>query len=113
MLTQASGSALELRADDLLAVVREGLTTRHGTAVEPRNFSRSFDRCIVKVQVPRITVHGIRKTCGSLLAALEVHPRVAMEILRYSKIAVTMEIYTEAPSDATRDALRKLSDWLA
>ena len=24
-----------------------------------------------------------------------------------------MEIYTEAPSEATRDALRKLSDWLA
>jgi len=41
-----------------------------------------------------------------------VHPRVAMRILRHSKIAVTMEIYTEAPSDATRDALRKLGDWL-
>jgi integrase len=54
-----------------------------------------------------------RKTCGSLLAALDVHPRVAMQILRHSKIAVTMEIYTEVPSDATRDALRKLSDWLA
>ena len=46
------------------------------------------------------------------VAALDVHPRVAMQILRHSKIAVTMEIYTEAPSDATRDALRKLSDWL-
>jgi integrase len=57
-------------------------------------------------------VHGTRKTCASLLAALDVHPRVAMRILRHSKIAVTMEIYTEAPSDATRDALRKLSDWL-
>ena len=34
-------------------------------------------------------------------------------ILRHSKIAVTMEINTEAPSDATRDALRKLSYWLA
>ena len=33
--------------------------------------------------------------------------------LRHSKIAVTMEIYTEVPSAATRDALRKLSDWLA
>jgi hypothetical protein len=32
--------------------------------------------------------------------------------LRHSKIALTMEIYTEAPSEATRDALRKLSDWL-
>ena len=37
------------------------------------------------------------KTCGSLLAALDVHPRVAMQILRHSKIAVTMEIYTEIP----------------
>lgn len=36
-----------------------------------------------------------------------------MRILRHSKIAVTMEIYNEAPSEATRDALRKLSDWLA
>jgi integrase len=87
-------------------------TTRYGTPIEPRNFNRSFDRCIVAARVPRITVHGTRKTCASLLAALDVHPRVAMRILRHSKIAVTMEIYTEAPSDATRDALRKLSDWL-
>jgi integrase len=87
-------------------------TTRYGTPIEPRNFNRSFDRCIVAARVPRITVHGTRKTCASLLAALDVHPRVAMRILRHSKIAVTMEIYTEAPSDATRDALRKLGDWL-
>jgi integrase len=87
-------------------------TTRYGTPIEPRNFNRSFDRCIAAARVPRIAVHGTRKTCASLLAALDVHPRVAMRILRHSKIAVTMEIYTEAPSDATRDALRKLSDWL-
>ncbi len=62
--------------------------------------------------VPRITVHGTRKTCGSLLAALEVHPRMAMQILRHSKIAVTMEIHTEVPSAATRDAPRKLGQWL-
>jgi hypothetical protein len=38
---------------------------------------------------------GTCKTCASLLAALDVHPRVAMRILRHSTIAVTMEIYTE------------------
>ena len=85
-------------------------TTRHGTALEPRNFSRSFDRCITKALVPRITVHGTRKTCGSLLAALDVHPRVAMQILRHSKIAVTMEIYTEVPDQAAREALRRLGE---
>jgi hypothetical protein len=36
-----------------------------------------------------------------------------MRIPRHSKINVKMEIYTEAPSDATRDALRKLGDLLA
>jgi hypothetical protein len=35
-----------------------------------------------------------------------------MKILRHSKIAVTMEIYTEVPSAATRDALRRLGQWL-
>ncbi len=46
--------------------------------------------------------------CGTLLAALDVHPRVVMRILRHSKIAVTMEVYTEVPDDITRDALRRL-----
>ena len=42
----------------------------------------------------------------------DVHPRVAMQILRHSKIAVTMEIYTHIPSDVTLGALRKLGDRL-
>ena len=60
----------------------------------------------------RIKVHDTRRTCGSLLAALDVHPRVAMAILRHSKIALTMEIYTQVPDKVTRDALRRLSDQL-
>ena len=86
--------------------------TRYGTPIEPRNFNRSFDRRIARANVPKITVHGARKTCGSLLATLDAHPRVAMQILRHSKIAVTMEIYTGVPSEATRSALRKLGKWL-
>ncbi len=44
------------------------------TGWEPRNFNRSFDRCIRAARAPRITVHGTRKTCASLLAALDVPP---------------------------------------
>jgi integrase len=96
------------------AWVETGLvfTTRHGTPVEPSNFDRSFNRRITLAGVPKITRHSTRKTCGSLLAALDVHPRVAMQILRHSKIAITMEIYTEVPSASTREALRKLGQWL-
>ena len=52
------------------------------------------------------------QTEAGLLAALDVHPRVAMQILRHSKIAITMEIYTEVPDARTRDALRRLGDQL-
>ncbi|MFG2130675.1 hypothetical protein ACGFNV_23055 [Streptomyces sp. NPDC048751] len=53
-------------------------------------------------------MHDTRHTCASLLAALDVHPRIAMQILRHSEIAVTMEVYTHVPSADTRRALRKL-----
>ena len=32
-----------------------------------------------------------------------------MAILRHSRMAMTMEIYTQVPDKATRDALRRLS----
>ena len=41
-----------------------------------------------------------------------MHPRIAMQILRHSKIAVPMEVYTHVPSEATRRALRKLGKHL-
>jgi hypothetical protein len=44
---------------------------------------------------------------------LDVHPRVAMRILRHSKIAITMEIYTMVPHNATLAALKRLSDALS
>ncbi|MGW3246478.1 tyrosine-type recombinase/integrase [Streptomyces sp. NPDC001070] len=87
-------------------------TTRYGTPIEPRNFNRSFEGRSAKAGVRRIRLHDTRHTCGSLLAALDVHPRIAMQILRHSKIAVTMEIYTHVPSEATRKALRRLGKHL-
>src|SRR5690606_29028916 len=76
-------------------------TTRYGRPVEPRNFNRSWDARCRKAGVPKITVHDGRRTCGSLLADLDVHPRVAMRILRHAQFAVTMEIYTDVSSEAT------------
>lgn len=95
-------------------VGRTGLvfTTRHGTPIEPWNSNRSFDRCIPCR--PGAADHRARHSQDLCLAAgrPSTSTRAWRCILRHSKIAVTMEIYTEAPSDATRDALRRLGDWL-
>jgi hypothetical protein len=37
---------------------------------------------------------------------------MAMQIPRHSRIAITMEIYAEVVSSATREALRKLGNQL-
>ena len=87
-------------------------TTRNGRPIEPRNINRAFDIRCQRAGVRRITIHDTRRTCGSLLAALDVHPRIAMAILRHSRIALTMEIYTQVPDKVTREALKRLSDWL-
>jgi integrase len=85
------------------------VTTRHGLPVDPRNFHRYFKERCSTAAVPVISVHSTRRTCASLLVALDVHPRVAMQILRHSQIAVTMNTYSEVYSTETRVALQRLS----
>ena len=87
-------------------------TTRYGRPVEPRNMVRPFHARIVAASVPDISVHDARRTCATLLVDLDVHPRVIMQILRHAQITVTMELYSQAPSRQTREALRRLSESL-
>lgn len=79
-------------------------TTRTGRPIEPRNFNRSFATACARAGVRTVPAHATRKTCDSLLVAMDVHPRVAMQILR----SVTMNVYGEVSSEATRKALRRL-----
>ena len=87
-------------------------TTRWGTPIEPRNFNRSWDLRCRKADVRKITIHDGRRTCATLLVDLDVHPREVMRILRHAQISVTMEIYAQASSKATRAALKRLVDSL-
>ncbi|MFE3198527.1 tyrosine-type recombinase/integrase [Embleya sp. NPDC059237] len=108
LLRQKSRDAHKLAARELWTESDLVFTTKYGTPIEPRNFNRRFEYRCEQAGVRLIRVHDTRKTCGTLLAALDVHPRVAMQILRHSQFAVTMEIYTQVPSEQTRNALKKL-----
>ncbi len=76
--------------------------------MDPRNFHRFFKERAAAAGVPVIPVHSTRRTCASLLVELDVHPRVTMQILRHSQIAVTMDIYAQVAPASTRAALAKL-----
>ena len=72
----------------------------------PRRMDQLVQRA--RAGVRRITVHDTRHGCATLLAALNVHPRAAMRILRPAQIDVTMNVYTEVSDAKTLQALRRL-----
>jgi integrase len=87
-------------------------SSEHGGMIDPVGFSRTFDRLVKRAGVRRITVRLARHTCGTLLAFLKVHPKVAQAILRHSQISMTMDVYTHVVGDSEREAVGMLAELL-
>ena len=113
LLRQEERDAARSKAGEAWDEIGLVFTTRYGSPIDPRNFNRSFTLRCEAAGVPHITVHDARRTCASLLVDLNVHPRVIMQILRHADVSVTMEIYAQASSGATREALRRLGESLS
>ncbi|WJV51342.1 tyrosine-type recombinase/integrase [Streptomyces flavofungini] len=87
-------------------------SSEHGGMIDPVGFSRTFGRLVKRAGVRRITVRLARHTCGTLLAFLKVHPKVAQAILRHSQISMTMDVYTHVVGDGEREAVSMLAELL-
>ncbi|MGW2582215.1 tyrosine-type recombinase/integrase [Streptomyces virginiae] len=87
-------------------------SSAHGGMIEPRGFSRTFEALVKRARVRPVTVRLARHTCGTLLASLKVHPKVAQTILRHSQISMTMDIYTHVVDEDQREAAGLLADLL-
>ncbi|WP_406353640.1 tyrosine-type recombinase/integrase [Streptomyces sp. NBC_00658] len=83
-----------------------------GGLTDPVGFSRTFNALVKRAGVRRITVRLARHTCGTLLAFLKVHPKVAQAILRHSQISMTMDVYTHVVGDGEREAVDLLAELL-
>ncbi|MFD6362155.1 tyrosine-type recombinase/integrase [Streptomyces roseolus] len=80
-------------------------TTRTGQPIEPRNLYRSFTRVAKHAGLRVVRLHDARHGTATLLTAAGVPPRVVMEILGHSQIAVTMNVYTHVVQDTQREAV--------
>jgi integrase len=57
--------------------------------------------------------HDLRHSCASLLLAQGVHPRVVMETLGHSQIALTMNTYSHVLPPLQREAAVRMDEVLA
>ena len=75
----------------------------------------TFRKDLLRAGVPfedsegrRVDLHALRVTYGTNLTASGAAPRVVMELMRHSDIALTMKIYTDAAQLPLVDAVAKL-----
>ena len=57
-----------------------------------------------------VDFHSLRHTCGTLLSASGVHPKLIQRIMRHSSITLTMDRYTHAFREDEVAAIAKLPD---
>jgi integrase len=68
-------------------------TTSIGTPLDGSTVTHRFQAALKAAGLRRIRFHDLRHTCATLLLAQGVHPRLIMEILGHSQIAITMNLY--------------------
>ena len=68
-------------------------TTLVGGPVNPRNFSKLFDRLVARAGVTRITFHGLRHTHFTHLLKAGTNPKVVSERAGHATVAITLSIY--------------------
>jgi integrase len=73
-------------------------TTGIGTPMEPRNLERAYCQILTLAGLHHIRIHDLRHTAATLLLTQGVHPRVVMELLGHSQIAVTMRYSHMVPA---------------
>jgi len=91
-------------------------TSEEGTAIEPRNVNRLFDRPLSDAKLPHMRIHDLRHGYATWLLREEVDLKRISELLGHSTIAITADIYAhvdrEQKQNAT-DRLDRLSEAIA
>lgn len=86
--------------------------TTVGTAIEPRNFGRSFNELCNALDLPIIKLHHIRHTTATMLKNLGVPARDVQLILGHATAWTTTQIYQHDDVETRRGHIEWLSDLL-
>lgn len=79
-----------------------------GTPLDPREFTKRFQRHLEAAGLPRVRLHDLRHTHASLLLARGVHPKVVQERLGHSSITMTLDLYSHLTPGLDRAAAEAL-----
>jgi len=88
-------------------------TTATGRPLQGPAVTRGFQQLLARAGLRRQRFHDLRHACASLLLAQGVHPRVVMETLGHSQIALTMNTYSHVLPALQREAAASMDKVLS
>ena len=86
---------------------------RFGAPLQARRVIAEFHKALRDAGIPRIRFHDLRHSCATLLLIQGVSPRVVMEILGHSEIAMTMDTYSHVAPELQREAADRMESLLS
>ena len=97
-------------AGDELGLV---FTTAYGRGTDGPEATRALQSALKAAGLPKIRFHDLRHSFASLLLTEKKPPRVVMELLGHSTIAITMNLYGHVLEPQMVDAAESLDDIFA
>ena len=62
--------------------------------------------------MPDVRFHDLRHTCATLLLTKGVHPKIVIEMLGHSSVAITLDTYSHVIPELGEAAARAMEDML-
>jgi integrase len=88
-------------------------TTDRGRPIDGTVVSHHFHDVLDRAGLPQRRFHDLRHSCATLLMVQGVAPRVVMDVLGHSQIALTMNTYSHVIPELKRVAAERMEDLLA
>lgn len=80
-----------------------------GEPHHPERVYQAFKRALKKHGLPDLPIHGLRHTWATLALEADVHPKIVSERLGHSKIAITLDMYSQSSPIMHEEAAAKVA----
>lgn len=81
---------------------------RRGDPTQARRVIEQFHEALRSAGLRRIRFHDLRHSCATLLLVQGISPRVVMEVLGHSEIALTMNAYSHVVPELQKEAAERM-----
>ncbi len=83
-------------------------TKQTGGPYHPQQLSRSLGRTTAELGLPRLTAHGLRHTCATVMLSSGVAPKVAAERLGHADASLFLNLYSHVTPTMQREAAERI-----